>query len=123
MVDKRQRNRCQYCRYQKCLAMGMKREGKKSDAFNLYYDICKNIFGYNKLSALTLFKQNKNSLRLMLGTEDHFLDGTNLKLFHFWGTFKMIKSKFDEIYRHTNLKFILGSFWCQRCFPFHLARS
>uniref|UniRef100_A0AAR2K2S0 Retinoic acid receptor RXR n=1 Tax=Pygocentrus nattereri TaxID=42514 RepID=A0AAR2K2S0_PYGNA len=30
MVDKRQRNRCQYCRYQKCLAMGMKREGKAS---------------------------------------------------------------------------------------------
>ncbi|KAB0394378.1 hypothetical protein E2I00_013359, partial [Balaenoptera physalus] len=26
-VDKRQRNRCQYCRYQKCLATGMKREG------------------------------------------------------------------------------------------------
>lgn len=26
-VDKRQRNRCQYCRYQKCLAAGMKREG------------------------------------------------------------------------------------------------
>ncbi|KAM8779764.1 retinoic acid receptor RXR-beta isoform 2-T2 [Rhynchonycteris naso] len=25
-VDKRQRNRCQYCRYQKCLATGMKRE-------------------------------------------------------------------------------------------------
>lgn len=27
-VDKRQRNRCQYCRYQKCLATGMKREGE-----------------------------------------------------------------------------------------------
>lgn len=25
-IDKRQRNRCQYCRYQKCLGMGMKRE-------------------------------------------------------------------------------------------------
>ena len=28
MIDKRQRNRCQYCRYMKCLNMGMKREGK-----------------------------------------------------------------------------------------------
>lgn len=28
LIDKRQRNRCQYCRYQKCLVMGMKREGE-----------------------------------------------------------------------------------------------
>ncbi|KTF76513.1 hypothetical protein cypCar_00023545, partial [Cyprinus carpio] len=30
IIDKRQRNRCQYCRYQKCLAMGMKREDCRS---------------------------------------------------------------------------------------------
>lgn len=29
IIDKRQRNRCQYCRYQKCLNVGMKREGNK----------------------------------------------------------------------------------------------
>lgn len=28
VIDTRQRNRCQYCRYQKCLRQGMKREGK-----------------------------------------------------------------------------------------------
>ncbi|KAK1795289.1 hypothetical protein P4O66_010456 [Electrophorus voltai] len=30
-VDKRQRNRCQHCRYQKCLAMGMKREAVQDE--------------------------------------------------------------------------------------------
>ncbi|XP_054281638.1 retinoic acid receptor RXR-alpha-B-like isoform X1 [Macrosteles quadrilineatus] len=31
LIDKRQRNRCQYCRYQKCLSMGMKREAVQLD--------------------------------------------------------------------------------------------
>lgn len=31
IVDKRQRNRCQYCRYQKCLHQGMKREAVQEE--------------------------------------------------------------------------------------------
>ncbi|XP_017389533.1 retinoic acid receptor RXR-gamma [Cebus imitator] len=31
LIDKRQRNRCQYCRYQKCLVMGMKREAVQEE--------------------------------------------------------------------------------------------
>merc|ERR1719369_2547826 len=31
LIDKRQRNRCQYCRYNKCMAMGMKREAVQEE--------------------------------------------------------------------------------------------
>ncbi|CAG5124276.1 unnamed protein product, partial [Candidula unifasciata] len=31
LIDKRQRNRCQYCRYMKCLSMGMKREAVQEE--------------------------------------------------------------------------------------------
>merc|ERR1719433_1468164 len=31
VVDKRQRNRCQYCRYMKCLQSGMKREAVQEE--------------------------------------------------------------------------------------------
>ena len=40
IIDKRQRNRCQYCRYMKCLNMGMKREGMSSNVlwFNMEWE-------------------------------------------------------------------------------------
>ena len=31
IIDKRQRNRCQYCRYMKCLSTGMRREAVQEE--------------------------------------------------------------------------------------------
>uniref|UniRef100_A0A5S6R156 Nuclear receptor subfamily 2 group B member 4 n=1 Tax=Trichuris muris TaxID=70415 RepID=A0A5S6R156_TRIMR len=38
VIDKRQRNRCQHCRYQKCLMMGMKREAVQEERQRLRSD-------------------------------------------------------------------------------------
>ena len=36
VIDKTQRKRCPYCRFQKCLDVGMKLEGRRDLIINLY---------------------------------------------------------------------------------------
>jgi len=39
VIDKRQRNRCQYCRYMKCMAQGMNRDGKRCPNYSSAFGI------------------------------------------------------------------------------------
>ncbi|PRD28408.1 UNVERIFIED_CONTAM: rxraa [Trichonephila clavipes] len=57
IIDKRQRNRCQYCRYQKCLSMGMKREGMCVCFSHKYHCFWKS--DCNKLKILPDFSDKK----------------------------------------------------------------
>ena len=57
VINKFTRNNCQYCRFQRCLAMGMKREGSSTKYFS--YDLltkhafqCSNLF--DSLKMLTI---------------------------------------------------------------------
>lgn len=49
VVDIKRRNQCQYCRFQKCLAAGMKKDGKEQF---FYFSIC---LQYSRLGRLSKF--------------------------------------------------------------------
>ena len=40
MVIRLNRNRCQYCRFKKCLAVGMSRDCKLLRTFNILFPLC-----------------------------------------------------------------------------------
>ncbi|CAH1392220.1 unnamed protein product [Nezara viridula] len=69
MIDLDQRNKCQYCRYQRCLAMGMKREAVKNERQRLKESYqnelqlwqLKEIF-QNKLERRQLKERDQNEL-------------------------------------------------------------
>ncbi|KAF6016826.1 RXRA [Bugula neritina] len=53
-VDKRQRNRCQHCRYMKCLHQGMKREGKKGSFIYIQQSTISCYYIYNLITVINM---------------------------------------------------------------------
>ena len=59
-IDKRQRNRCQFCRYQKCVSAGMKKEAVQDERYDSYIltyirNSCCPIQWFSIYKALVLF--------------------------------------------------------------------
>lgn len=79
VIDKRQRNRCQYCRYQKCLAMGMKREGTadyredRNLALVLFYTTCMDPYSTACYSKCECRVQKAVFLWLLICTVRYFV--------------------------------------------------
>ena len=51
-MDKRRRNRCQYCRYQTCLAVGMDKEGRDTPNSNISIDFLLTLCSVVRTDAL-----------------------------------------------------------------------
>lgn len=58
VIDKRQRNRCQFCRYQKCLTMGMKREAVQGE---ISKDASKMMMDYENGGESSMLSRNISS--------------------------------------------------------------
>lgn len=62
-VDKRRRNRCQFCRFQKCLVVGMVREGT-------FLFSCNTLYCRARVSAVTFSNGNRPCVKRVAATSD-----------------------------------------------------